>query len=276
MLASQPKGDIAIEAWKDAMHDMLQKVNKMRRKHRLAYEHYSALDTLWITFPLGLITLASGILAFFIDNQSPRQAISLAIGVLALVSTAMQKAQSSNNWGPRAAMHLQVTLSLANLQDKMDLDLKTIEGLTSGIPIETKEKSETINNLKIYRGVYDQALESCTSALPIRVTVAFRLLQDRLTLAYETKYPNNFPKEAERLKRAHFKTAYTWLYYIIDNAPLFPYLRVMDPEGAVTIAIEKTNQGLAKKTGAEVDQNVNAIVLPDHEDIELAIGGNEK
>lgn len=226
----------------------------MSKKHRLAYERYSALD-FWISFPLALITLLSGIFAFFTEAEfvgdKASSYFSLAIGIMALVSTFVQRLSKTFNFGARAEQHLQVCLSLKNLYGKVNMDSRSmpedniLESMSNGQD-ETRNArvAELKSNLKVYRGIYDQCLESCSSVLPIKISIAFSLLEQRLNLVNE---PKDEEKAIEYIKMrdTRYEAAYSELYNAISSSRPFPYFWIKDPHKAVTEAAESVEDNEA-------------------------------
>jgi len=200
------------------------KCEAQRQMHRLAHKHFDHLQFWLQSFPLILLTAASGIMAFLSSSEffsdSSKQFLSLAVGVLSVVSVAWQQVGKICNYGTRAEMHKNAALGMKKITDNITFNqidpdtgppkIKFSSGPAKGklnllsrveeddnklnspavnsgdsppeISQDEIKKKEEDNLAATYRDLYSQCLESCNSAIPIHINQAFLLADSRLTM----------------------------------------------------------------------------------------------
>jgi len=152
--------------------------------HRLSYEHFKFLNSLHHTGPFTLVTTVMGILSFVVGSKYFSEKISttlsLVAGILSFVLSALQQIAKVQNFGPRADMHLQATVGLRRLSAQLASDISEDPNQVGGSLVPKKEKQQ--EEVKTYRQVLNQCLESCNSATPIAIRHVFNLVETRFSI----------------------------------------------------------------------------------------------
>ncbi len=256
------------------------KIRSLRRQHSLAHEHFENLASISFSYPLILLSLVSGILAFLVsasdgENQTfeipgtngtlftphyancdddvpmfserQRQVMAIIVGAISFVQITFQKLGEYYNYGPRSEMHLEASNSLDRLLDKIEFEHKQTLEFDKKVMLEKRA-----DNIARYQEVFEQCLLSCSSPLPLRIRQAFKLLESEfmLYLMNQEKMVGN-----ENKLGLYYSHVFNDLFHEMANSFLFPY-RLMPPAKAVERVIKRFDD---KFMNTDDGYNINKI-----------------
>lgn len=231
------------------------KVISMRRQHSLAHERFRALEAVWHSNLLVILSLSCGFMSFLtaivgyertitadtdqqartgdvspdygpVISQQTREMLSILVGGLSFLQVAIMKLGTTWNFGSRSEMHKQVANSLDKLVDTYHFDRNQTQDF-AGTACE-----ESAENLQRYQDVFEQCMASCSnSPLPVRVKQAFMLLETELPLFLASDLNLRFNVDSD-----FYKLLYLHAFNELDNEVsdyFFWPLHIVSPRKAV-------------------------------------------
>ena len=177
------------EAMRKAAEELRLLCELERRKHKLA-ARYLGLRHFWVLFlPSLILTTGAGLLSFISTSDvaaskdkdsedglsdSVQNVYGMVVGLISLISAALQTLVDYLKWKSRADMHRSASLDLRNISD--ELKFLTIDA-SSGSAIDAKTKNPNPGQLiKTSQDQFRQIMLGCKSQLPSRIDDAFTML----------------------------------------------------------------------------------------------------
>jgi len=240
-------GDDEVEEYMDrfsSLFDLWIKCESQRQQHRLSAEYFQHWE-FWASFvPLTCLTSIIAIASFLVGtdlfDQTLKNYVSIGVGVIASISIAVQNYANDNKYATRNAMHEQTAMSLKKLADaiefakidpKQNLNWKRDKYDTSLIDENYVEKYvHFADEFSACRQVYDQCLLSCDSALPLRISQPFLLVESRLAMGLRDRKFQE--KVRDKLggrqddpdgRLTIYESAYDEIFCSISNAKGWPW-----------------------------------------------------
>ena len=132
-----------------------------RQMHRLTYERFAHLEFWLSSFPLILLTAFSGVMAFVssssIADVPQKEFLSLAVGIISVVSVAWQQINKICNYATRAEMHKNASLGMKKVVEKITFEISDPDpkrkfkkklGKNSNSATETENSNQKANTSK--------------------------------------------------------------------------------------------------------------------------------
>eukprot|EP00551_Chaetoceros_affinis_P011283 CAMPEP_0203674048 /NCGR_PEP_ID=MMETSP0090-20130426/14649_1 /ASSEMBLY_ACC=CAM_ASM_001088 /TAXON_ID=426623 /ORGANISM="Chaetoceros affinis, Strain CCMP159" /LENGTH=233 /DNA_ID=CAMNT_0050539817 /DNA_START=338 /DNA_END=1039 /DNA_ORIENTATION=- len=212
--------------------------------------------------------MASGIIAFLASSdvvpQADKQYLSLSVGILAIISTAIQTFNQESKYDSKAEMHKNAALGLKKITDNIDFILvspsmkKHIStenvhvtpqqsqfgqenNTDSPIP-QTLESNEIDNTCTTIIQLYTQVLESCQSQIPLKISQTFHMAKSRLEMTLTKQDKAAILKEYGHFgKQTIHRCLYNEVFCGITNYPGFPFI-CPQPDKIVKVSMKEVEK----------------------------------
>lgn len=275
-MATPDHGKAALSLKKKKDFDYLtSSVLMEHQKHLLASLHFKAIYDRLLFIPSIMITLAGGILAILaqsgIYSEDTKSAFTISIAVLASFSVFWQSLMKQLDYGGKASLHDSAATALNKIyklalmrsmeQKSGDLGEQLPDGsdnveagvhvLTVGTNEENTKKEEDNSasgkalHVPVVRGEdhttlskqFEQALQGCTSNVPIKISAAFDSLESSINVCNKRLMPSACPKPKIAWEKI-YPALYHQLTLTIIGSKMWPYV---EPEArwAVEMTIKK-------------------------------------
>lgn len=261
-----------------------------RQKHLLAALHFKAIYTYLLFIPSIFLTMAGGILSVFAQSGGHNldSRYTIAIAVLASFSVFWQSLMNKFDYSGRSALHDSAATALAKIYKLGSMSSKAHKtsdsnndsrnnsaNMEAGVPMtsdssQTKEGSST-PGMSVPEGKvrhedhntltkqYEQALQGCTSSVPIKITAAFNSLESSINVCNKRLLPSDSP-----MPKISWEKVYPALYHqltlTIIGSRMWPYV-VPGAEWAV----RKTIKDFKEQNGCLLDVLVQRNMQIDKE-----------
>jgi hypothetical protein len=149
-------------------------LERERQMHKLTAQHFRAVNNWLLFLPSFTLALVSGIIALLSQtnldvSDTTRVYYSIFVGIVALMSVFWQAVAKQLDLGSRASLHDSTTIALKRLSEDVLLTLSSTDKVPGEYVAMTSEK-------------LGQALDGCTSVIPLRIQSAFSAISDRMVL----------------------------------------------------------------------------------------------
>jgi hypothetical protein len=259
-----------------------------RQMHRLAQDFFRKREVWFHFFPVTLLTMASGALAFLatadIIVDRTREILSITVGICSIISVAFQSCAKFSNYGARSEMHKAVALGMKRLGD--NINFQQIDPEKGAMVIKRRNDNDKSNEEKIldydslgphyetmsetvegFRMVFNQIMDSNDSTIPTPIGQAFSLVDSRLSIMLNNSNTEENIKDSLKVSKDRAKSiitaaTYCELYTEISNGfwwPLYP----TNPHRAVKNSIEKvTSTYIESHNFLKLPTNESTPLLP--------------
>jgi hypothetical protein len=156
------------------MYALSFRIESERQQHRLAEKYYGHWHFWMLFLPATVLTMASSILSFLGGSLSGvKKEFALIVGALATVSTFLQTLTNHLGYGTYGAMHGAAALDLKEISDALKFDILQ----NRYVPEIYDSRNPTV---KKYHKLYEQVMKGTKSAIPLKISQAFELLETRI------------------------------------------------------------------------------------------------
>jgi hypothetical protein len=242
-----------------------------RQTHRLAHEYFRFRSFYYNFLPIGVVTSMIGIISFLSTSEilaeDTKNYLGCAVGILSVVSVALQSLAQESNYRARSELHQNASMGLKKLREEIDFRLVDPSiGADPSMDPEQSKGNETKGSkvkktvVETYRQVFLQVLDSCNSQVPIAISQPFLLIDSRLALGLS----NN---EIQVLRKRHGQNWdqilngnwFNELYVQIANSPGWPF-RTPEPEEVINASLLKVVKTFTKGSTLISDgRNLTAV-----------------
>jgi hypothetical protein len=231
-----------------------------RQMHRLAQDYFRKREVLYHFYPVTILTMASGALAFLatadVIEARTKTILSIAVGFCSIISGAFQSCAKFRNYAARSEMHKNVALGMEMLGSNIIFQqIDPEKGVHKGTKENPKKGDDNNLNSKLgphestsetvegFRMVFNQIMESNDSTIPNPIGQAFSLVDARLAIMLSNRETEEHIKVSLSLSKLQAKriirgAAYSELYSEISSKSLWPIFPT-NPHQAAENSIKK-------------------------------------
>ena len=245
-----------------------------RQMHRLSFMYYNTRQFRYNVYPLTVITMLSGVLAFLstadIIPSDLKDYLSLSVGIPSILSASVQSINQEARYDSKAEMHKNASLGMKRICDQIEFIqvdpqlkiyvdvLNQTDGENGGGDLSTVLEQpeyfdqniidENYNNNDdddekhahshaTFRQIYQQCLDSCQSQIPVAISQAFKMAESRLALSLTPQDRAIIKKEFGYMGKQYIHSClFNEVFCAITDTYFFP-MRTPRPQDVVDVAM---------------------------------------